>query len=216
MVKLYVVITTRNRHEELRNLLGDIGPDVETIIVDNDSYPPIKGDNVIEYAARPPSISRMWNLGIDEANYRANGEMHDIAVLNDDLRIGGDVLEKLSQALRLNGAAVAFPDIHNRLAPGYVDVCRHEGPYDLYERMSGFCWMLRGELGLRLDESMRWWYSDDDLEWRASTRGGVARVGGLKVEHLHPNSSTNASPALAEQTGVDRHTFMAKWGRAPW
>jgi hypothetical protein len=75
--------------------------------------------------------------------------------------------------------------------------------------------MLRGESELRLDESMAWWYSDDDLDWQARQQGGALLVPGIPVQHLCPNGSTNERPELQEQAGRDRQTFITKWGKAP-
>lgn len=214
MVKMFAVIPSRNRHEELSNLLLDIGTEAETIIIDNNSNPPI--DDAIRCSDEPPSISRMWNIGLNEASRRAGGTSYDVAVLNDDLRLTAGTLSKLSQAIRASRAAAAFPEAHGRLASNGVSIRTAIGPYDLYERMTGYCFMLRGELELRLDESMRWWYSDDDLEWRAALAGGVARVGGCPVTHLYPSTSTNQRPELYAQAGLDRECFLRKWDRAPW
>lgn len=209
------VIVTHNRHEHLENLMSDIKDSVGFIVVvDNRSEPPV------EWAIRnedyPPNISKLWNIGLEEVNRIVGGKEHDVVVLNDDVRLGPKTLETLSEALRSTGAAISFPDIHGRLSANQVDFRQTEGPYDLFTRMTGFCYMLRGELGLRLDETMQWWFSDDDIEWRASSLGGVVRVGGCEITHLYPNSSTNDSPELQQQIGRDRARFVEKWGRAPW
>lgn len=214
MVKVYAVIPTRDRHIELTQLIDDIGGEAETIVIDNKSDPPI--DAAITYDVDPPNISRMWNMGLEEAFRRAHGEPHDVAILNNDLRLGVGTLTQLSQAIRTSTAAASFPDMHGRLTPGHTVLRTSPGPYDLYERMSGYCFMLRGELTIRADESMCWWYSDDDIEWRASAMGGVVRIGGLDVRHLYPDESTNARADLGVQAGRDRERFIAKWGRAPW
>lgn len=213
-MKRFAVIPSRNRHEELGNLINDIGDEAVIIVVDNKSDPPI--DGAIRCDDDPPSISRLWNIGLDEASRRADGTVYDVAVLNDDLRLIPGTLTKLSQAIRASTAAASFPDAHGRLTAEHIVIRESPGPYDLYERMTGYCFMLRGELELRLDESMRWWYSDDDLEWRAALAGGVARVGGCPVTHLYPSASTNERPELYEQAGRDRQRFVEKWHRSPW
>lgn len=220
----WAVVTTRDRHDELAGLLSDLDPD-RTVVVDNGSRPPVPaviGDvrvaaAVLRIPDDPPNLSALWNAGLDEVAHRIGPDQpYEVAVLNDDLRIPAGTLDALAAALRATGAAVAFPDVHGLLRAGQSDMLREAGPHNLFHRMTGFCFLLRGELGLRVDERFRWWYGDDDLEWRAATAGGVLRVGGLTVDHLHPNGSTAASEVLTAQANADRHTFVAKWGRAPW
>lgn len=220
MVAVWAVIPTKNRPAELANLLQDINP-TYTVIVDNGSEPPVDfwtAREVIRHEEYPPNISRLWNLGLDAVARMAkyNTEPYDVAVLNDDLRLPPDALRQMSEALRDTGAAAATPDQHQLLAVGELAIRHTVGPVDLRTRMAGFCFMLRGELGLRADESLRWWMGDDDLEWRAAELGGVVRVGGLRVDHLSPDVSTAQDPLLSAQTGLDRLMFIAKHGQAPW
>lgn len=216
MVTTAAIVTTHNRHRQLDDLISDIQSDVDhLVVVDHLSDPPISYPGTIRVETYPPNISQLWNAGLNEVSGRVAGD-YNVIVLNDDLRIGPKTIEKLGEALRSTGAAISFPDMHNRLRANQVELRQTEGPYDLFTRMSGFCYMLRGELELRLDETMQWWYSDDDIEWRASSLGGVVRVGGCAVTHLFPNSSTHDNPELQRQAGLDRARFVEKWGRAPW
>lgn len=225
MVNVWVVIATKDRQAELNGLLSDLpDPGGRAVVVDNGSDPPVQ-----QYAGRtrvirsllrivqdPPNLSALWNAGLDEADRLAEGP-YEVAVLNDDLRVPEGTLEALAEALRLHDAAAAFPDVSGQLKAGHVEVLREAKPHNLWHRMTGYCFLLRGELGLRLDERFRWWAGDDDLEWRAATMGGVARVGGLTVEHLHPNGSTHASPVLTAQAHLDLEEFGRKWnGVMPW
>lgn len=215
MVDTWTVITTHNRHTELAALLSDIDPEF-TIVVDNRSDPPVDVNvRGVIYADIEPNISRLWNLGLDDVTYLARG-VHNVAILNDDLRMEPDLLPRLAGVLREQEAAIAFPDTHGILKPGEVDFLTQARPHNLFYRMTGFCFMLRGELNMRADESLVWWYGDDDLEWRAATNGGVARVGGGGLTHLHPNESVTVNAQLAEQAAKDRETFIAKWGQPPW
>lgn len=216
MTETWAVIPTRNRPELLRALIESLEPS-RTVVVDNGDNPWITelGARRIKIDRDPANISRWWNIGLDAVAEMA-GDVYDVAVLNDDLRLPAGTLDVLSQAIRTNDAAASFPDMHNGLALGQQDVLRVGAPHNLFHRMSGFCFMLRGEQGLRADEELVWWYGDDDLEWRAAQSGGVVRVGGLAVEHLMPNHSTATDPALSAQTALDRATFVAKWGHPPW
>jgi hypothetical protein len=199
-------------------------------IIDNGSEPPIdpglwalREDGsprmmsaVVEMD--PPNISRLWNIGLELAEHSHGHagwfpwEPFDVVVLNSDVVVPPGWVATLSAAMRSTRAALAFPDQFG----GQQQILHAEaGPVDLRQRITGYAYMLRGEAGLRLDESMAWWYSDDSLDWTARERGGSLLVPGIPVQHLHPNASTEASPELQAQAGRDRQTFITHWGRAP-
>lgn len=213
----WVVVTTHNRHAMLDDLLSDL-PRAQTVIVDHRSDPPIEHSEVARVIRCDcdPNISHLWNLGINWVAGHARGTPYTVTVINDDLRVPPGTLPSLASALHRTNTQIAFPDVHGLLKPGEIAVRQGEpGPHNLFHRMTGYCFMLRGDGDLRADESLVWWYGDDDLEWRAEARLGTVRVGGAKVEHLSPNASM-ADPALAAQAVRDRDTFIAKWGVPPW
>ncbi|NUS83671.1 MAG: hypothetical protein HOY75_13225 [Streptomyces sp.] len=217
------VIPARDRHDLLADCITSIADQVHRIIViDNQSNPPIDPgpwDGKVGVATAPidpPNISTLWNIGIalaDAAAHSVHADRWDIAVLNSDVIAPVGWAKALSDAMRSGPAVLAYPDQH-----GGRDLILHTQaePIDLRQRITGYAYMLRGETGLRLDESMAWWYSDDDLDWRARISGGAVLVPGHPVEHRAPNISTHARPELLEQTGRDRATFQQKWGRTPW
>ncbi|MGW8679672.1 glycosyltransferase family 2 protein [Streptomyces sp. NPDC055817] len=214
------VIPTRDRHQMLADCINSLIDQVDQVLViDNLSDPPIDPQpwggrvSVVSLPIDPPNISTLWNVGLALADAgRAGAEEWDVAVLNSDVVVPPGWIEALSTAMRSTTAMLAYPDqcggreqiLHTRAEP-----------VDLRQRITGYSYMLRGEAGLRLDESMTWWYSDDDLDWTAREAGGALLVPGIPVQHLCPNESTDARPELAEQAGRDRETFIAKWGRAP-
>lgn len=232
-MKLWAVIPSRNRREQLNNLYRKLIKDnVHVVIVDNgytDSpidVPPEFTDRVwfdaptvIKCHDDPPNLSQLWNFGLKYV-HRMEAELHYgqtspseycVAVLNDDIIIPDRFVSRLAEALETTGGAAAYPDQH-----GYGQTFKHEyaGPISLYRRMTGYAFALRGSAGIYADETLQWWYGDDDIDWRARQNGGSVLVGGLKVEHLTPNQTTVG--VLAEQAGRDRETFIKKWGRAPW
>lgn len=215
-MNIWTVVTTHDRHDMLHDLLTDVDRD-KTVIVDHGSTPPIQQQvhRVIRCDC-PPNISHLWNLGLNWVDAYARHEPYYVAILNDDLRLPDGTLAAIADAMDTTGAVCGFPDVHNLLKPGQVDVRTEPGPVNLFTRMTGFCFMLRGDAHIRADERLVWWYGDDDIEWRAADAGGVARVGGVTVQHLSPNGSTSADIGLAEQTVKDRDTFIQKWGRPPW
>lgn len=217
------VIPARDRHDMLADCINSVVDQVDRVIViDNLSNPPIEPepwDGKVAVAALPidpPNISTLWNVGLalaDAAAHRAGAAAWDIAVLNSDVIVPAGWFGALSVAMRSTTAVLAYPDQHG----GQRQILHTRAePIDLRQRITGYAYMLRGEAGLRLDESMAWWFSDDSLDWEAREKGGALLVPGIPVEHRCPNVSTNERPELAEQTGRDRATFQAKWGRTPW
>jgi hypothetical protein len=217
------VIPTRDRHDLLADCVNSVVDQVDSvIIIDNLSQPPIDPDpwhgkvGVAALPIDPPNISTLWNVGLalaDSQAHRAGAEQWDIAVLNSDVVIPTGWVGGLSVAMRATPAVLAYPDQHG----GQQTILHTRAePIDLRQRITGYAYLLRGETGLRLDEQLAWWYGDDDLDWRAREQGGALLVPGIPVEHRCPNVSTNERPELVEQTGRDRATFQAKWGRTPW
>ena len=132
-------------------------------------------------------------------------------MLNDDAVPPPGWWDAVSGAMGDTGCAAGFSDIWGTLhAPR--PMTRADG--DIMTRMCGWAFMLRGEVGLRLDERFRWWWGDTDLDWRAREAGGVVMVPGYPVGNTLANTSTVG--ALAEQAGRDRAAFIEKWGYAPW
>ncbi|MCX5253647.1 NTP transferase domain-containing protein [Streptomyces canus] len=162
------------------------------------------------------NISRWWNRGLDmaaqHAGWRGDTEF-DVLVVNDDVICPSGLVETLGGRMRGRGAAMAYPD----QAGGQQEILHTQaGPVPLSQRITGYAFLLRGEAGLRADESMAWWFSDDSLDWEARERGGSLLVPGVPVQHRAPDVQTNARPELQEQACRDRETFISRWGKAPW
>jgi hypothetical protein len=216
----YAVICTRDREQDFADALAAIRPQVDAVIVIAHMFPDYVDDcrdwadgGVIDYSEDPPNISRMWNLGLEAVAKLADGQPYDVAVLNDDAIVPPDWFETITSAMRQVGAAAGSADQHGRLRAGDWDLDVTVGPKNLFNRLAGFAFILDGDKGLSLDEQFQWHYGDDDLEWVACGRGGVVLVGGCKVDHLLPNSTTVG--VLAEIAGGDRERFRAKWGQVP-
>jgi GT2 family glycosyltransferase len=217
------VIPARDRHDMLDDCINSIADQVDRIIViDNLSSPPIDPDTwpgkvgVATAPIDPPNISTLWNIGLalaDAIAHSLHADRWDVVVLNSDVVVPPGWIDTLSKAMRSTTAVLAYPDQHG----GQQQILHTRAePIDLRQRITGYAFMLRGEAGLRLDESMAWWASDDDIDWTARERGGALLVPGLAVEHRAPNVSTNERPELAAQAGRDMETFRQKWGRTPW
>jgi hypothetical protein len=217
------VIPTRDRHDMLGDCINSVVDQVDrVIVVDNLSDPPIDPDpwhgkvGVVSLPIDPPNISTLWNVGIALADAQAHqheADRWDIAVLNSDVTVPTGWIDGLSTAMRAGPAVLAYPDQHG----GRRQILHTKaGPVDLRTRLTGYAFLMKGEIGLRLDESMAWWYSDDDIFWQGCEMGGALLVPGLAVEHRCPNGSMYERPELHEQAGRDRKTFIQKWGKPPW
>lgn len=217
------VIPTRNRHDMLADCINSIVDQVDrVIIIDNLSQPPIDPEPwhgkvaVVSLPIDPPNISTLWNVGIalaDAAAHQHPAPGWDIAVLNSDVTVPAGWIETLSTAMRSTTAVLAYPDQHGGRRQ---TLHTRAEPIDLRQRITGYAYLLRGETGLRLDETLAWWASDDDLDWRAREQGGALLVPGLAVEHRCPNGSMYERPELQAQAGRDMETFEKKWGKRPW
>lgn len=159
------------------------------------------------------NISRWWNIGIDFAESLAHpAEQWNTLVVNDDVIACHNLVETLSGEMRLNTSVLSFPNQYDN----HRTLHRSAGPVDLHHRITGYCYMIRGEAKLRLDERFVWWYGDDDLDWNARRLGGSLLVPWCKVQHQAPNGSMLTHPELNIQAGKDRVAFLQKWGLTPW
>jgi GT2 family glycosyltransferase len=222
------VIPTRDRPDMLYDCVNSVIDQVDHVfIIDNASHPPADHEqwpDTVDGRPRvmsarvdedPPNLSRLWNLGLalaDNAAWGRAATAWDIVVLNDDVMVPPGWVAALSTAMRETTAVLAYPD---QFGAGRRILHTEPGPVDLRTRITGYAFMLRGEAGLRLDETFAWWYGDDDLDWRARQHGGALLVPGIPVRHRAPDAQTNARPELLAQAARDRQAFAAKWGRTP-
>lgn len=176
---------------------------------------------------KPKNISRWWNNGITAATAYARvfGQKEfNVLIVNDDVIACPQLTDALDHGMRgmtevtdgpPPGArpVLAYPD--NWLPYGRAAFHETPGQVQLSTRISGWCFMLRGESGITADEQFEWFYGDDDLDWRCRQSGGAVMVPYCAVEHLHPNELTAASAELSARTHIDRQLFAAKWGILP-
>lgn len=152
----------------------------------------------VEDREQPKNISRWWNRGLAVAARWA--DLHaapswSVLVANDDIVAPPHLVRSLEGALRSGTSVLAYPAQPDRGC----------------DKITGFCFMVRGESGLRADEAMEWWYGDDDLLLTAREQGGAVCVPDCAVEHHYPSKLTFESVELSERTHRDREIFLAKW-----
>ena len=111
----FAVIPTKNRPELLADCVESLDGQVHTVIVvDNGSTPPVPlipglvSDLwIIRHDEYPPNISRLWNLGIDQAAKVAavkGWPKWNVLVVNDDVVAPPMLVEALSAAMRAEQA----------------------------------------------------------------------------------------------------------------
>lgn len=221
----YAVVPTHNRPQRLAELVAALGKQVDTIIVlDNASDPPMDWAQLAALAPsatlellrepeQPPNLSRFWNrlFGYVAGLAAARGqETWDVAVFNDDAVLPNGWYDACSTLLRADEKAVAA---HTGTVPIHRRELLDEYPYPRDKRMCPWAFVVKGEAGLRSDESMRWWFFDDDFNRQAIQAGGVLAVPGPLVINAEAVQSTVG--VLAEQAQQDMETFAAKWGGLP-
>jgi hypothetical protein len=219
----YAVVPTHNRPARLLALVASLGPQVDyVVILDNASEPPADADalqlaagstpvTVLSDRQQPPHLSRFWNVLLDACAEDAATRGHtawDVGVFNDDAIVPAGWFDVVSTVLRGHDTAAVA---HTGTTPVHRHELHTEPIRDRAKRMCPWAFVTRGELGLRADEAMRWWYFDDDFSRQATAAGGVLAAPGPLVINAAANSST-VGP-LADQADRDRETYMRKWSR---
>lgn len=196
----------------LHDCLAAVRDQVDGIVlVANSGYSGTDAGKVSIRHDRNPerNISRWWNSGLDAVAWTMADRgvsRWNVIVLNDDTVMYPGSVGVLTAGLRRHrGAQLAFCGQEERLLTA-------PGP----DRITGWCFALRGEGGLRADESLKWWAGDNSLDWAARADGGSVIVPGVEHTHLYPNGYTVANRELNEQAGRDMELFVQKWGRPAW
>jgi hypothetical protein len=191
-VKVWLTIPSGTRRQYLKNIIKDSQlPLDQIVIVHTVESEPIEGVRNV-WDLDPPNIHRWWNTGIDIA--RANGGEY-IAVLNDDLILKDNPINKIVQGMKEEGAILGYP--HPHTGNGATKV-------------AGYCWVLDLSSGLRTDETYRWYFGDDDLLLQVLGLGKAVYVP-AEVEHMHGIVGTAQSQYLQQLTLLDKKYFIEKW-----
>lgn len=224
-IPTYVVIPMKDRLDLTRALVEQLVEQDEAsgiFILDNGSSPETKaGLKELEQLPRVDvgdavglNIHQMWNAGINEAVRRA--WPCNIAVLNNDLKIGERFLSGLARELRRDPLlAVVCPNYDGRVGDGvqYVeDICANR--YDGTGGLAGFAFMLKAESDYRFPEQLQWWFGDNDMMCHVAYGGSRAGIVlGTTVEHVDGGSQTADwdDPAMKAVLDADREWFQSKW-----
>jgi len=191
-LKVWLTIPTGKPRGYLQDIIKDSQiPLDQIVIVHTIESEPIEGVRNV-WDLDPHNIQRWWNKGIDIA--RANGGDY-IAVLNDDLLLKDNPINTIAQAMRDNDAILGYPHPHSGNGA---------------TRTAGYCWVLDLKSGLRTDETLRWYFGDDDILLQALAIGKVINVP-ADVHHLHGVENTNNNQYLINLARIDQIYFKEKW-----
>jgi hypothetical protein len=180
-------------------------------------------DHIFHYPGKTGevNISRWWNNGlnivvrhIQQRIIAGTGVLDiptkwDVAIINDDVIVPEGWFDAVSGKMREMRAAAACSG-----GSGMPVLHTHPGPVGLDTRMQGFAFIVAGELGLRANEDLKWYFTDDYMDWESRKLGGMVMVPGLHVQHLYPNGQM--TPEIHAQTAVDAQTFVDLYGQRPW
>lgn len=178
-------------------------------------FRPAPGQGAALRDLRTPNISRWWNQGFKVADtvhslFEGTAKEWDVAVINDDVIVPEGWFYAVSNKMREMRAAAACSG-----GPGNMPTFHtHPGPVSLLTRMQGFAFMVAGEKGIRANEELRWYFSDDWIDWESRRNGGMVMIPGFHVNHLYPNQQM--TPELQVFCAEDAAKFQALWGMMPW
>lgn len=220
----YAVILTHNRPELLDQALAAIASQVDqVIVVDNASDPPVQikigwplNVELITDPTQPPNLAKLWNAQFDRIASIEKWKpcsVWSVAVLCDDAIAPEGWFDDVVTGMGIHQAAVGCT---HAIAPVSEFIHKTVPDSDIYNRLTGWAFVVAGEKGLRADESMHWWWCDTSLDWSARQAGGMVICPGPVVPNGVSNGWTNAKPELGAQVGLDRDAFERKWGWNPW
>jgi len=224
----FVVVPTNGR-ACLKDCLQAIAPQVDSTIVvytvpwQDGEIRPHANFGVALRDVGPPNISRWWNQGLEicaqvmnmshddfPATKSDTPSRYDVAILNDDVIVPSGWFDAVSDGLRMYDCVAACSGAPNTSPVVY----RFPGPVPLHTRLQGFAFMLAGEKNIRANEELRWYFSDDYIDWRARELGGMVMVPGYGVYHLYPNEQMTGE--LHQFSAEDAAKFKEIWGVMPW
>lgn len=219
MIPRYAVITTYERPDICLEAVYSCVEADTVLVIDNgmNKVMPEPGDDatcapyyLLRDDTQPVNLSNLWNQGLDwvELDARRMGyEQWDVAILNDDVLVPPGWFVDLQTQMRAINAAAGC-------SGNSLHVLHDPVPVPLHMRMTGWAFMLRGELGLRADEQFTWWFGDSDLDWMARLAGGMLMVGSGEVPNRFANGYTTGERQV--QAADDAFRFIEKWGRNAW
>lgn len=191
----WVIVPTHTKPPTLDALIDRAGLPV-IVIHTRRGLTPHPGAHTITDTG-PVDIHRWWQTGITEAQTR--GATRAVLVNHDAVPADATQLPALVDALNQTGATIAYP------APRATPVVRD---YDAHRRITGWCFALNLEHGLRPPAGRyAWYFGDDWLDREARTHHHGVVGAPVKVTHRKPKGAAEYPPAFAPLVAADR----ARW-----
>lgn len=180
-MKVTAIIPTKTKTPQFDSIINTLDiSQVDDVVVFNNGDRKLNATWYEIRNAEGYSIYQMWNEGLNLSDNRGSHAL----ILNDDIEFKPWMVSFLSAYLdRDNSLGIVFPDYDAQEDTGsynlrYTETTAGDGG------MSGFCFMIRKNLHLRVDESLKLYWGDDDLVKQTIAAGyKVARVVGLPVSH---------------------------------
>jgi GT2 family glycosyltransferase len=216
----YAVIASKDRPEMLATLVAQLADQCTTVFIMDNGYenlphPPNVEHQIVD--CHGWSLTSMWERGWQLAWEAADTEgapLFNLLVLNDDTEIPSDFAARLEAALRVSDDHwISYPN-HREMELPPEGFARTQSDSMAGQTMSGFAFMVRGEVSdrLRFDPQFAWFYSDSDLERQTREAGRFTVCVNTAVRHLEPMKSTVESAERTALAWGDEARFAAKWG----
>lgn len=225
----YAIIPTNGR-ECVDQAIEAIYPQVDRVLITwtgdwaSRRQLPRPDDNKILYTIwrnrsndHAPNISAWWNEGLESARTMSKHdfpgrETWDVAIVNDDAIVPEGWFDAVSTAMRTAEGAAGCSGA--RL--GFNEVLMEPGPIAGWPNpLTGFAFILAGEKGLRANEDLHWYFSDNYIDWESRKLGGTVVIPGFHVTHLHANAQMGHD--LIARVAVDAQNFVDLYGgMRPW
>jgi len=220
LAKVTVVIPTKSNISGLTALTGVLmrseGISKVVVVADGpEAYSKLSSlpDSIVKICvSEGVGIHAMWNAGMALA-----ADNDHILLINDDVILGTSVVSSLASFLCENdNVGLVCPHYANTpVQPDIETTTTCRGRYDGTGGMAGFCMMIANDLVplWRFDETMKWWYGDDDLvNWVISQGRKCMITDKATCHHAHSQTIDNDPPAnFAATVNNDRLIYERKW-----
>lgn len=214
----YAVIPTNGRECHTLALAG-IRPQVDQVIFVTNGPEHVRYTDctTIHDVGDDANVSRWWNMGLAAAaahlRFRSdyNGTKYDVAIINDDVIVPPGWFDAVSGKMREMKAAAACS---GGLSPMPWLITHAGAVPGVPNPLLGFAFMVAGELGLRANEDIPWYFSDNFMDWESRLLGGTVVIPGFHVQHLYPNGQMTGE--LQEANARGAQAFKDYYGVMPW
>jgi hypothetical protein len=220
-MKTFAVIPTKfESMDTLRKLIQNIHADnsiFRAYVLDNSGNEPL-GRNTMkirELSYPNYTIYEMWNSARRYIQDTYPKEELNIAFLNDDIELKDNALSLMSRELRREkDVAIVFPDPTVSWDSGPTGTLTPTDTTFGAGGMTGFCFMMKGELDIPyVDENLKLYWGDDDLVKQTIAKGyKICRIDGLPIQHIGSVTINKMNyTQRIRMMGADRTYFNTKY-----